>query len=81
MCTFHFFHIKGLQFYLSYGYDLREVIFGLHPIKEPLLLQLTICCISTIISGFGFLSILMKLKSHTLMVAPGLFYFLIAVSE
>ena len=35
--------MKGLQFYLNYGEDLKEVIFGLDPIEQPLMWQLIIC--------------------------------------
>ena len=73
--------MKGLQFYLNYGDDLKEVIYDLDPIEHPLMWQLIICCISAITSGFGFLSILMKLKSYSPMVAPAIFYFLFAVSN
>ena len=70
---------SGVNFYLKYGDDLVEVFNALNPLEAVCFLQLIVSSFSAIISGFGFLSILMKLKSSTQMQLAALFYYLFSV--
>ena len=82
MLTF-FLYFQGVQFYVKYGEDLFEVIHGLKPLEGPYFWTISICCLSAIISGFGYFSGLLKLKSITVpaMLVPAELYFQFAVSN
>ena len=71
--------ISGVSFYLRYGENLFEVLYALNPLERPFFWQITLCCISAIISGFGLFSILLKLKSVTPFTLPSLLYYSFAV--
>ena len=75
--------MQGVQFYVKYGEDLFEVIHGLKPLEGPYFWKISICCLSAIISGFGYFSALLKLKSITVpaMLLPSALYFKFAVSN
>ena len=81
-CNF-FLYLQGIQFYLKYGEDLFEGIHALKPLEGPYFWKISICCLSAIISGFGYFSALLKLKSITVpaMLVPQLLYFQFAVSN
>ena len=78
-----FLYFQGVQFYLKYGEDLFEVIHSLKPLEGPYFWTISICCLSAIISGFGYFSALLKLKSITVpaMLVPATLYFQFAVSN
>lgn len=57
-----------------------ELANALNPLERPFFFQIAVCCLSAIISGFGFFSIIMKLKSITPMAPPALLYYSFSVS-
>ena len=56
-----------------------EVANALNPLEGPFFAQISLCCVCAIVSGFGFFSISMKLKSTTPMAPPALLYYSFAV--